>query len=188
MRAGAEPIGMVRRLSLAVTNGLHRLVLGGSAIALGGLPRAGGLPVLRGPGTGPEAREQLEAALELLARLAPGLRERLQHHVLSIFLTHRPRGHGHYSRITGTCILDLDQLIQQLVTEVACSFGCVEINLYLHEPEERAMVLAGTHGCTLHGRGSRLRVGKDGMVGYVAATGQMRYAPDVAGPAPAPIR
>jgi sigma-B regulation protein RsbU (phosphoserine phosphatase) len=78
-----------------------------------------------------------------------------------------------------TSILDLDQLIQQLVTDVACSFGCVEINLYLHEPEEQAMVLAGTHGCTLHGRGSRLRVGKDGMVGYVAATGQMRYAPDV---------
>jgi sigma-B regulation protein RsbU (phosphoserine phosphatase) len=78
-----------------------------------------------------------------------------------------------------TSILDLDELIQQLVTEVACSFGCVEINLYLHEAEERTMVLAGTHGCTLHGRGSRLRVGKDGMVGYVAATGQMRYAPDV---------
>ena len=78
-----------------------------------------------------------------------------------------------------TSILDLDELIQQLVTEVACSFGCVEINLYLHEPEEGAMVLAGTHGCTVHGRGMRLRVGKDGMVGYVAATGQMRYAPDV---------
>jgi hypothetical protein len=110
MRARAEPIGMVRRLSLAVTDGLHRLVLGGSAVALGGLPRAGGLPVLRGAGTGPQAREQLEAALELLARLAPGLRDRLQRHVLGIFLTHRPRGHGHYSRITGTCILDLDQL------------------------------------------------------------------------------
>ena len=25
----------------------------------------------------------------------------------------------------------------------------------------------------------RLKVGKEGMVGYVAATGQMRYAPDV---------
>jgi|SRR5215469_315306 len=79
-----------------------------------------------------------------------------------------------------TSILDLDELIQQLVTEVACSFGCVEINLYLHEPDESTMVLAGSHGCTLHGRGTRLRVGKDGMVGYVAATGQMRYAPDVA--------
>jgi len=78
-----------------------------------------------------------------------------------------------------TSILDLDELIQEIVTGVACSFGCVEINVYLHEPEEHIMVLAGTHGCTLHGRGKHLRVGKDGMVGYVAATGQMRYAPDV---------
>ena len=117
MWADVEAIGMVRRISLAVTDGLHRLVVGGSAVALGGLPRAGGLPVLRGSGTGPLAREQLEAALELLARVAPGLRERLQHHVLSIFLTHRPRGHGHYSRITGTCILDLDQLAAGTVGE-----------------------------------------------------------------------
>jgi hypothetical protein len=119
MRVDVEPIGVVRRLSLAVTDGLHRLVLGGAAAALGGLPRAGGLPVLRGPGTGRWAREQLEAALELLARIAPGLRERLQHHVLGIFLTHRPRGHGHYSRITGTCILDLDQLAAATPAEVA---------------------------------------------------------------------
>src|SRR5262249_45909843 len=76
-------------------------------------------------------------------------------------------------------ILDLDELIQQIVTDIACSFGCVEINIYLHEPEQAEMVLAGTHGCTLHGKGARLKVGKEGMVGYVAATGQMRYAPDV---------
>jgi sigma-B regulation protein RsbU (phosphoserine phosphatase) len=35
------------------------------------------------------------------------------------------------------------------------------------------------HGCTLHGKGQRLKIGKEGMVGYVASTGQMRYAPDV---------
>jgi hypothetical protein len=110
MQVEAEPIGVVRRISLAVTDSLQRLVLGGSSLALGGLPRAGGIPVLRGAGTGPEARDRLEAALELMARVSPGLRERLQHHVLSIFLTRRPRGHGHYSRITGTCILDLDEL------------------------------------------------------------------------------
>jgi sigma-B regulation protein RsbU (phosphoserine phosphatase) len=76
-------------------------------------------------------------------------------------------------------ILDLDELIQQIATDIACSFGCAEINIYLHEPEQGEMVLAGTHGCTLHGKGARLKVGKEGMVGYVAATGQMRYAPDV---------
>src|SRR5207245_6077306 len=41
------------------------------------------------------------------------------------------------------------------------------------------MELAGVHGCFLHHKGQRLKIGKEGMVGYVAATGQMRYAPDV---------
>jgi sigma-B regulation protein RsbU (phosphoserine phosphatase) len=76
-------------------------------------------------------------------------------------------------------ILDLDQLIDKIVNDIACSFGCLELNIYLHEPEHCEMVLAGVHGCTLHGKGHRLKVGKEGMVGYVAATGQMRYAPDV---------
>ena len=30
-----------------------------------------------------------------------------------------------------------------------------------------------------HGKGHRLKIGREGMVGYVASTGQMRYAPDV---------
>jgi phosphoserine phosphatase RsbU/P len=76
-------------------------------------------------------------------------------------------------------ILDLDQLIDKIVNDIACSFGCVELNIYLHEPERSELVLAGVHGCTVHGKGHRLKVGKEGMVGYVAATGQMRYAPDV---------
>jgi phosphoserine phosphatase RsbU/P len=76
-------------------------------------------------------------------------------------------------------ILDLDQLIDKIVNDIACSFGCAEINVFLHEPENCEMVLAGVHGCSVHHKGHRLKVGKEGLVGYVAATGQMRYAPDV---------
>jgi sigma-B regulation protein RsbU (phosphoserine phosphatase) len=76
-------------------------------------------------------------------------------------------------------ILDLDQLIDQIVNDVARSFGCVEANIYLHDQEHAEMVLAGVHGCSVHGKGHRLKVGTEGMVGYVASTGQMRYAPDV---------
>ena len=76
-------------------------------------------------------------------------------------------------------ILDLDQLIDKIVNEIACSFGCVEINVYLHEPENSEMVLAGVRGCSVHKKDIALKIGKEGMVGYVAATGQMRYAPDV---------
>ena len=76
-------------------------------------------------------------------------------------------------------ILDLDLLIDKIVNDIACSFGCAEINVFLHEPETCEMVLAGVHGCSIHHKGHRLKVGKEGLVGYVAATGQTRYAPDV---------
>jgi sigma-B regulation protein RsbU (phosphoserine phosphatase) len=76
-------------------------------------------------------------------------------------------------------ILDLDQLIDQIVNDVARSFGCLEASIYLHDETGAEMVMAGVHGCSLHTKGHRLKIGKEGMVGYVASTGQMRYAPDV---------
>jgi sigma-B regulation protein RsbU (phosphoserine phosphatase) len=76
-------------------------------------------------------------------------------------------------------LLDLDQLIDRIVNEIACSFGLVEANVYLYEPAREELVLACVHGCTMHERGHCLKLGKEGLVGYVAATGQMRYAPDV---------
>lgn len=76
-------------------------------------------------------------------------------------------------------ILDLDQLVDKVVNDVARSFGCVEANLYLHDEARAEMVLTAVCGCTAHGKGHGLKIGKEGMVGYVAATGQMRYAPDV---------
>ena len=78
-----------------------------------------------------------------------------------------------------TSILDLDELIDHVVNDVSCAFGCVETNLYLHDEERGELEAAGVHGCMLHEKGSRLKVGKEGMVGYVAETLQMRYAPDV---------
>jgi phosphoserine phosphatase RsbU/P len=78
-----------------------------------------------------------------------------------------------------TSILDLDQLIDKIVNDVATSFGCLEASIYLHDQERGEMTLAGVHGCDLDCTGHRLRIGKEGMVGLVASTGQMRYAPDV---------
>ncbi|HLW84115.1 MAG TPA: GAF domain-containing SpoIIE family protein phosphatase [Candidatus Sulfotelmatobacter sp.] len=78
-----------------------------------------------------------------------------------------------------TSILDLDQLIDNVVNDVARSFGCVEASVYLHDEEHGEMVMAGVHGCTARDKGFRLKIGEEGMVGYVASTGQMRYAPDV---------
>src|ERR1700709_2297352 len=76
-------------------------------------------------------------------------------------------------------LLDLDQLIDRIVNEIASSFGLVEANVYLYEPDREELVLACVHGCTMYEKGHCLKLGKEGLVGYVAATGQMRYAPDV---------
>lgn len=65
------------------------------------------------------------------------------------------------------------------MNDIACSFGLVETNVWLYEQERSELSLAGVHGCSLHSKGHRLKYGKEGLVGYVAATGQMRYAPDV---------
>lgn len=79
-------------------------------------------------------------------------------------------------RITST--LDIEELVPRIVDEVATSLGCVEINLYLRDPEHAEFVLAGGRGCTMHGKGHVLKPGA-GMVGHVAVTGRMHYAPDV---------
>ena len=76
-------------------------------------------------------------------------------------------------------ILDLDELIDKVVNDVARSFGCVEANIYLHEEERGELALAGVCGCTVYHKGHSLKIGKEGMAGYVAATKQMRYAADV---------
>ena len=47
-----------------------------------------------------------------------------------------------------TSILDLDVLIDQVVNDVACDFGCVEANLYLHDEVHGELEAAGVHGCT----------------------------------------
>lgn len=76
-------------------------------------------------------------------------------------------------------ILDLDQLIDKITGDVALSFGCLEAIIYLHDETRGDLVLAGVCGCTQHGKGDRKKIGKEGMVGHVAASGQLHYAPDV---------
>src|SRR5581483_9777145 len=62
-------------------------------------------------------------------------------------------------------ILDLDELIDHVVTDIAASFGCVEANVYLRDEHNDEVVLAGVCGCTTGHKGQRLKIGKQGMVG-----------------------
>ncbi len=151
-----EGLGMRRRISLVVTAGLHRLVANLAGVALAGHPRAGGIPVLRGGGAGPDCRSHLESALSLLDRSSPGFRLRLQRHVTSFFLTRRPRAHGYYSRITGTCTLDLGALGRESPAEVAGAMVRCATEGWLwrsgrgRSPDDEARILAVSELARLH--------------------------------------
>ncbi|PYV83815.1 MAG: hypothetical protein DMG93_07310 [Acidobacteria bacterium] len=80
---------------------------------------------------------------------------------------------------TITSILDLDELINKIVNEIAQSFDCLEATIYLHDETNNELVLTGVCGCTMYEKGDRKKIGKEGMTGHVAATGKMHYAPDV---------
>ncbi len=76
--------------------------------------------------------------------------------------------------------LELDALLERVVNDIATTIGNVEVAVWLRAEEGvDEMVLHGVRGCTVHKRGSRLKVGAEGMVGHTAAAGTMRYAPDV---------
>lgn len=78
-----------------------------------------------------------------------------------------------------TSTLDLDDLLDRVVNDLADSIGNVEVGVWLRDGDTDEMVLHGVRGCTKHGKGERLQIGRRGMVGHVAATGKLRYARDV---------
>src|ERR1700757_588675 len=75
--------------------------------------------------------------------------------------------------------LDLDDLLDRVVNDIASSIGNVEVAVWLRDGDTDDMVLRGVRGCTVYKKGERLQIGRKGMVGHVAATGKTRYARDV---------
>jgi phosphoserine phosphatase RsbU/P len=78
-----------------------------------------------------------------------------------------------------TSTLELDLLLERVVNDLATSVGSVEVSVWLRDLETDEMVLRGVRGCTHNKKGERLKIGVEGMVGHVAATGAMHYARDV---------
>ena len=82
-------------------------------------------------------------------------------------------------------ILDLDQLVDKVVNEVARSFGCLDSDIYLHNQERGELSLVCAHGCAgcdLHGPGhsdtGRGRTGEDPITvgAAIAGTAHKRNA------------
>jgi phosphoserine phosphatase RsbU/P len=78
-----------------------------------------------------------------------------------------------------TSILDLDQLLESVVTNVVDDFGGVESSVWLKDPERDELILAASRGCSAHTKGDRFRIGKDGLIGKVAHSRHAHYTADV---------
>jgi phosphoserine phosphatase RsbU/P len=78
-----------------------------------------------------------------------------------------------------TSILDLDVLLEEIVSDVAQTFGYSRAAVLLVDGPD--LVIAAVRGWTtnFHLKGERFRIGEYGMVGHVGTTGETYYAPDV---------
>ena len=75
--------------------------------------------------------------------------------------------------------LDLEALLDRVVNDIADSIGNVKVAVWLRARDTDEMVLHGIRGRSQYHKGDRLQIGRQGMVGHVAATGKMHYARDV---------
>jgi len=82
-------------------------------------------------------------------------------------------------RITSN--LDIEALLEDVVTDVARTFGCSRSAVLLKDDKTNELVIAAVQGWTMnyHMKGDRFKIGEYGMVGHVGATGKTYYAPDV---------
>lgn len=82
-------------------------------------------------------------------------------------------------RINST--LDLDVLLEDIVSDIAQTFGCSRSAVLLKDDNTNELVIAAVRGWTVnyHMKGDRFKIGEYGIIGHVGATGETYYAPDV---------
>ena len=78
-------------------------------------------------------------------------------------------------------LLDIDVLLEEIVGDVAQTFGYSRSGVLLKDDLTNELVIAAVRGWTVnfHQKGERFKIGQYGIVGRVAATGETYYAPDV---------
>jgi len=83
---------------------------------------------------------------------------------------------------TITAIRDLQLLLPRITTVISENFGFYHVGIFLLDEINQFAILSATNssgGKKMLERNHRLRVGEEGIVGYVAATGKARIAMDV---------
>ncbi|HBY99673.1 MAG: GAF domain-containing protein [Ardenticatenaceae bacterium] len=82
-----------------------------------------------------------------------------------------------------TTILDIDQLLKQVADLIRESFGYAHVHIFLMDEIRQEIVLRETSGsaaAAIKEEGLRLTIGREGIIGQVAATGRPLVSNDVA--------
>ncbi|MBI5031668.1 MAG: GAF domain-containing sensor histidine kinase [Chloroflexi bacterium] len=81
-----------------------------------------------------------------------------------------------------TSLLDLDSLLTDVVKLIRSKFGYYHVNLFLADEENKEIVLKQADGPSaqlMQARGVQLKIGAEGITGWVASTGQTLVCNDV---------
>ncbi|MBN2117636.1 MAG: GAF domain-containing protein [Anaerolineales bacterium] len=81
-----------------------------------------------------------------------------------------------------TSVRDLQELLPRITTVISESFGFYHVGIFLLDEAQQYAMLSATNskgGRNMLERSHRLRVGEEGIVGYVTSTGEPRIAMDV---------
>jgi phosphoserine phosphatase RsbU/P len=78
-------------------------------------------------------------------------------------------------------ILDPEVLLEEVVGDVAQTFGYTRSGILLKDEETNELEIVAVRGWTVnyHMKGERFKIGEYGMVGHVGLTEELYYAPDV---------
>jgi len=78
-------------------------------------------------------------------------------------------------------ILDLDLLLEEVVSDVAQTFGYSRSGILLKDDDTNELEIAAVRGWTVnyHMKGERFKIGEYRMICHVGQTGETYYAPDV---------
>ena len=78
-------------------------------------------------------------------------------------------------------ILDLDLLLEEVVSDVAQTFGYSRSGVLLKDEETNELVIVAVRGWTVnfHVKGDRFKIGEYGIIGHVGLSEETYYSPDV---------
>ena len=78
-------------------------------------------------------------------------------------------------------ILDLDLLLEEVVSDVAQTFGYSRSGILIKDEETNELVIVAVRGWTVnfHVKGDRFKIGEYGIIGHAGLTEETYYSPDV---------